>query len=480
MTEPMRRSFLCLVAVALSNCAETPPPVNQLNLYVRPWQGRERAETFRLAPPAAGREAELPPQSVQEALLPNGLRVLLVSRQDFPLVQVAWVVRRGAVDAPAGVATMVLQLLAAQNKGWVLQVEPEKLCLFSSVPPGLVPSVFQRGADLLLQPKFSERALTAERARLRTEELTDLPSDPKNLMQVVGRLVYPEGHAYRLPVQGAGVLANSVRLSQLDEFARMHITPDQTAVVAVGDITMSRLQKLTGNAFADWKGKAIERAPPPPSIDHLPTGPAITLVDQPMLTQSQILVAAPGTSILASDFEALEVLNEIVAGAPTTSRVNSVLREELGYTYQAMSSLDARRGPGLFLLIQSVAKESTVESLRTIFSQIERLRSENVPEEELAVSKARLRSSVLLGYDSFQATLQELTTIAAFGLPTDYTAQRLARIRAVTAKQVRAAAEKYLAADRLRTVIVGDVVAIRKPLENAGLGEVQPAIDVRR
>jgi zinc protease len=332
--------------------------------------------------------------------------------------------------------------------------------------------MFERGADLLRKPVFPQEAFNVARTRLGTEATTNSPSDPGNLLQLVGRLVYPEGHAYRLPVQVAGVGANAIQLSQLTEFARMHITPDQTVVVAVGDITMSRLQKLTRNVFADWKGKAVEQAPPPPSIDRLPTGPAISLVDHSMLTQSQILIAAPGTPAFADDFEALEVLNETLAGAPLTSRINSVLRESLGYTYQAMSSLDVRRGPGLFLLKQNVAKESTVESLRTIFSQIDRLRSEDVPEEELAIFKARLRSSVLLGYDSSWATLEELITIATLGLPADYASQRLARIRAVTSAQVRAAATKYLATDRLRTVIVGDVATIRKPLEDAGLGEV--------
>ena len=94
-------------------------------------------------------------------------------------------------------------------------------------------------------------------------------------------------------------------------------------------------------------------------------------------------------------------------------------------------------------------------------------------EEELAIAKARLRSSVLLACDSFPAILHELATIAALGLTADHAARRRARIRALTVKDVRAAATKYLAAEGWRIVLVGDVTTLKKPLAGSGLGEVR-------
>ena len=467
MTAWMHQGCSCLAAFALLGCAETRAPVAQAHFPVRPWHGRDRSESFRLGPPAAGPEVKLPPQAVEETELPNGMRILLVPRHDFPLVNVALVLRRGAVDAPPGVADMASRLLAAMQRVWMVRANPEAVWLFISMPPGLIPLRFHIGADLLRRPVFTDYGLAVEQTRMRTERATDSPS-----VRVVDRLLYPEGHAYRVPGRGLGVLADKINLGQLTDFARMNIAPDQTVVVAVGDITMSRLKELAEDAFENWVGKAALRTPPPPAVDRLPVAPTITLIDRPTLTQSEILVAAPGSSVLAKDFAALEVLNAILCGAPTTSRINSVMREERGYTYQAISLLDARLGPGPFLLKQAVAKESTTDSLREVLHQIDRLRREDVSEEELGAAQARLQSSVLLAYDSFQTTFDSLVRMAILGLPADHATHQLARIRTVTVKDVRAAAAKYLATERLRVVVVGDVTAIKKPLEAIGLGEV--------
>jgi zinc protease len=245
-------------------------------------------------------------------------------------------------------------------------------------------------------------------------------------------------------------------------------------VVAVGAITMAQLQQLADGQLGNWTHAAVPRAPPPPPVERLPATPAITLIDQATLTQSEILVAAPGSSALADDFAALEVLNAVLCGAATTgSRLNAVLREQLGYTYVALSTIVPRLGPGPLLLRQAVAKENTAAALRETMHQIDRLRREDVPEDELAVAKARLQSSVLLTYDSFPETLRTLIRLAMLGLPARHTALQLARLDRVSARDVRLAAAKYLAADRLRVVVAGDVAAVRKPLQASGLGRVQ-------
>jgi predicted Zn-dependent peptidase len=292
-------------------------------------------------------------------------------------------------------------------------------------------------------------------------------------MTIIGGLLYPNGHPYRLPVDGGDVSFKNVTLKQLVEFAHGQMAPDQTTVVAVGDITMVQLTEVVSEAFANWQEHASARAKLPRSVDRLPNAPAITLVDQPTLTQSTIVVATLGGSVLDGDFEALQLLEQILCAAPTTSRINLMLRERLGYTYQAMSHVEPRRGQGPILFEQAVAKESTDASLREILRQIARLRSEDVPEQELAAAKARLRSSVLLDYDSFSATFDAVTKIAELGLSPKYAASRLARIRAVSAKQLRTIAAEYLAPERLRMVIVGDARAIKAPLEAMDFGKVE-------
>jgi zinc protease len=473
MSCPWSLLSLALAAHALAGCAEPPALATQASFHLRPWQGRDRDESFRLAPPRPGPDVDLLPQTVEEAQLPTGLRILLVARHDFPIVDMAIVVRRGASDAAPGVAHMAAGMLAAKNSGWRITLGPESLVISASMTPARVTTTFSRGASLVQRPEFSEHAFAVERTRRVSELSATSPSGHINLMTIIGGLLYPEGHPYRLPVDGGDVSFKNVTLKQLVEFARGQMAPDQTTVVAVGDITMVQLTEVVSEAFANWQEHASVRARLPRSVDRLPKAPAITLVNQPTLTQSTIVVAALGGSVLDGDFEALQLLDQILCAAPTTSRINLMLREKLGYTYQAMSHVEARRGQGPILFEQAVAKESTDASLREILRQIARLRSEDVPEQELAAAKARLRSSVLLDYDSFSTTFEAVTKIAELGLSPRYAASRLARIRAISAKQLRTIAAEYLAPERLRVVIVGDARTIKAPLEAMDLGSVE-------
>ena len=69
MSCPWSLLSLALAAHALAGCAEPPVLATQASFHLRPWQGRDRDESFRLEPPRPGPDVDLPPQTVEEAQL---------------------------------------------------------------------------------------------------------------------------------------------------------------------------------------------------------------------------------------------------------------------------------------------------------------------------------------------------------------------------------------------------------------------------
>jgi predicted Zn-dependent peptidase len=57
-------------------------------------------------------------------------------------------------------------------------------------------------------------------------------------------------------------------------------------------------------------------------------------------------------------------------------------------------------------------------------------------------------------------------------LPDDYYDQYRERVRAMTADQLLAAAQRYLHPDALQMVVVGDPAQVREPLERLGFGPI--------
>ncbi len=71
------------------------------------------------------------------------------------------------------------------------------------------------------------------------------------------------------------------------------------------------------------------------------------LVDRPGAPQSELRIGHIGVPRKNPDFHAISVLNAILGGT-FNSRLNRVIREELGYSYGINSSFDMRRRPGPF------------------------------------------------------------------------------------------------------------------------------------
>src|SRR2546428_642097 len=88
----------------------------------------------------------------------------------------------------------------------------------------------------------------------------------------------------------------------------------------------------------------------------------IYLVDKPKALQSVFNIGLPGPSVDTPDYYAIQVMNTIL-GQLFQSRLNSLLREQKGYTYSAGSSFAFGRGPGAFRAGGDIVTEKSDSAL---------------------------------------------------------------------------------------------------------------------
>jgi len=118
-----------------------------------------------------------------------------------------------------------------------------------------------------------------------------------------------------------------------------------------------------------------------------------------------------------------------------------------------------------------VRTEVTEPALRDLLAEIGAMRDSLVPAAELEDSKRALVASFALSLESPQQVLSYYLESWTYRLPEDYWGTYPARVAAITADQVRAAARKYWDPSRLQIVAVGDASKVRDIL--AKLGPVQ-------
>jgi zinc protease len=105
------------------------------------------------------------------------------------------------------------------------------------------------------------------------------------------------------------------------------------------------------------------------------------------------------------------------------------------------------------------------ETLRVIRTELVRLRSDGVSEQELADSKTYLSGAVALSLDSSGAIAGLMQSLQLDGLPRDHLDKRPALIAAVKLEDVRRVARRVLRDEAMTTVVVGKPAAPPPPAE---------------
>jgi zinc protease len=470
---------IALVAGSFAVAAQQPPVPNQPS----PTQGVVKKGKVPVSSEIL--KAKLPKPA--EVDLPNGLHLMVLEDHRLPQISFQIFIPGGGgyydpSDHP-GLASFVAALAregtASRTSEQISQqLEVMAATLTVSAGTGVEATVagsslsdqFDRlldiGADVLLHPSFSDEELGRYKQRMRAQ-LTQQRSNPGFLAaELFNRVVYGAHPASRIAPTAAALDATT--RDNLTAFHRTRYVPDHAAMAIAGDISLAEARKLVEARLGAWakSGAAAPAVTDPPAL----TAPKIAFIGRPNSVQTNLIVGTQAIGRTSPDYDVLQVMNKIIGGGPT-GRLFIHLREEKGYTYGASSSLSAPMFRGDWSASTSVRSEVTEPALRDLLAEIAQLRDQPVSSQELADAKRSLIASFALSLESPTQLLNYSVTRWRFKLAADYWDSYPDRLSAVTAMQVQAAARKYLDAERLQIVAVGDPTRVADVLKKLGAVE---------
>jgi zinc protease len=443
----------------------------------------------RSQPPPLGPQARLMLPAVDKRELANGLAVWLVESSEVPLVQINLVIHSGSGDDPAGEFGLASLTAAMLDEGAgarsALEIADEmeflgaELSTASSfdasvvrlnVPARALELALPIMADVVFRPTFPADELE----RLRQERLTGLLQARDDAVAVAtpafARVVFGSEHRYGTSAIGTTATLTAFTVAQLQAFHAAMYRPSNATLIVVGDIAAGGGLPSIERAFAAWMARDQTRRrtlPPAPQADDV----EVVIVDMPGAEQSQIRIGSVGVARSTPDYFALQVLNTVLGGS-FTSRLNQNLREEHGYAYGASSRFDMRLTPGPFTAAAGVQTDKTAESLTEFFNELTAIR-EPIGDDELAKAKNYLALGFPGNFETIGDLAARLEELAVYGLPDQYFNDYTAKIGAVTAADVRRAAEARIPLDTLAVVIAGDLERIGPAVRALELGPVR-------
>ncbi|MDB4890570.1 MAG: peptidase domain protein [Gemmatimonadetes bacterium] len=429
--------------------------------------------------PAAPRDYRFP--HFERATLANGVQLVVANAPKLPLVTVLALVEGGATVEPMGkrgVAALSARLLlegAAGMDGIALADRFERIgssveahadwdvaSVSLTTLSNRLPDALALVRDLLRSPTFPER----EVQRLKEQRLADLLqqlAEPRSLAdEQFAHALYESSARYAVPEEGDAASVRALTRNDVQQFHSARYQPAGTTLVFAGDVTMKDAKVLAESLFGDWKG--ARPADAPSGIDAVREGKLVRVVSKTDAPQSELRVGHRGLPRNTPDYFDAVVMNAVLGGL-FSSRINLNLREVHGYTYGASSVFDWRRGVGPFVVNTAVKSDVTGAAVQEILTEIERIRTTPISEDELTLATSYLDGVFPIRYETTAAIASALANMVIHGLPEDYYDEYRGHVRAVTTDGVLRAAQRYLHPDELRIVVVGDPAVVASAVE---------------
>jgi zinc protease len=407
--------------------------------------------------------------------LPNGLKVFVVENHKQAKVAYSFAldIQPGLENDAVGTANITSQLLTTGTKtrskdqldndidfiGATLIASPKGL--YATSLKKQQTKLLELMSDVLLNADFKQEELD----KIKTQTLSGLAQqkdDPDAISQNVKSVLnYGVKHPYGEITTEETV--SKISLERCNAYYQTYFRPNVAYLAIVGDVTLAEVKPLIEKYFGEWQKAAVEKA-----VFAIPLAPSktrVAIVNKPGAVQSVINVTYPvDLKMNSEDIIKVRVLNNILGGG-FSSRLFMNLREKHGYTYGSYSSLDADELVGEFSAYAKVRNAVTDSSVAEILSELNRIRSEKVPQDELDGIKNYLTGN-------FAITLEDPATIARFAinterykLPKDYYVNYLKNLAAVTVDDVYAMAQKYIHPENATILVVGNKEEVSRKLE---------------
>jgi zinc protease len=436
------------------------------------------AASAQTTPPAAPK--------VEQFTLSNGLTLIVKPDRRAPTaVHMLWV-RVGAmdeVDGTTGVAHVLEHMMFKGTPSLKVGEFSRRVAAlggrenaftardytgyYQQIPAGRLEDVMQLESDRFARNQWPDEEFARELEVVKEERRLRTEDNPRALMnEAMSAMIYAAS-PYRRPIVGWMSDLDALTAADAREFYQRWYVPANAAVVVAGDVDVAQVRALAEKYY----GGIAPRTVPARKPREEPRQVGLRRMDFKAPAEQgyvalafkvpQLLNLAPQADQAAreqgnSDALALTVLSAVLDGY-SGARLDRALTQGADRVADSAGAYNGLwgRGPQLFVLDGVPAQGKTAEQVEAALrEQVARVAREGVSEAELNRVKTQWVASEVYKLDSVFNQARELGNYWVQGLPLDAGEQLIARLRAVTAEQVRAVAAKYFGDDQLTVAVL--------------------------
>jgi zinc protease len=419
---------------------------------------------------------------------PNGIKMIGTESTEIPTVTISITIPGGhLLEAnnldKVGLASLFARMMNEDTKNYTAEqfsIELQKIASSVNVSSGKDEITFnvqtlKKNLDKTLalleermfNPKFPDEAF--QRIKRQTMEgFKQSKSQPASVASdVIAKINYGPNNILGMSEGGTEITIPNITLDDIQNYYDSYITNNGMKVVVVGDVKEAEI--LPKLAFLD-KLPSKKVVLPKVAATPMPNDQSkIYLVDIPKAAQTEFRVGY-NTDLkydATGEYYKAGLMNYILGGA-FNSRLNLNLREDKGWTYGARSSFSGDEYDGDFEFSSGIKAEATDSALVEVVKELRNYSSDGITEEELSFMKSAIGQRDALRYETGIQKAGFIRTILDYNLPANFTETQQKILKSMTKKDIDALAKKYVDANKLNMLLVGDKIKILPGLKRLG------------
>jgi len=266
----------------------------------------------------------------------------------------------------------------------------------------IIPQFYEKGleilTDIVFNSVFPEEEIKKE-IKVVLEEISmyeDSPDD--NIVDLLFEISYPDSYL-GWPILGKRERISSIKRSEVVDYWEKLYYPENIIISAAGNFDLKNFLKIVENIKPNGnKIKKISNKTP----KFYPNKQFKTKE----VEQKHIGIGKETINIYSQDEEkySLLLLNNII-GANSSSRLYSKIREDMGLCYSISSSVYLDRETGLFSVFTATdPRTKNMENI--IIEEIENIRINKIKDEEIEISKAQMKSSIMFNQENISSIMK--------------------------------------------------------------------------
>ncbi len=419
------------------------------------------------------RDAALGPDTITRHVLDNGLTLLVYPNPTIPAVVARMSIKAGAIYDPpekAGLASFVTRAMRRGTENYTFDaLNEETESRGASVGLDAGQALMEVGgralkedtrflldmiAELLLRPSFPQDEIEKLRRLLRTG-LAEMEMDTGSVAERAFReTLYPPDHPYHYRTAGFLETLDNIHRDDMIAFYGQHFRPERATLVVVGDVEPGSIIASAGDLFGSWQ---VEGEAAPYSVAEVPQPDGATNVFRyvPGKTQNDLVLGFPGLRRRDADYSAFDLMNLLLGRIGLMGRLGKNVRDEQGLAYYAGSSFEAGLGAGPWAVRAGVNPANVLKAIDSIRHEIDRMRSEPIPDDELEGGKRYMTGVLPLRLETSDGIARAILEMELFELGFDYISNYPAIIAALTPEYVNEVARLRLSSDNYVASVAG-------------------------